>query len=299
MKNITKVGIIGAGTMGRRIAYGCIIRGKETRLYDLVPEATTKALEAIREMIKERIGRGVLPKTTLKRALPLLTISPTLKDCVSGVDLAIETVTENIEIKRKVFAAVDKYAPPGALIGSNTSSIPSSKLADATERPEKVFDFNWSTPDDLKVEVMGNPLTSPQTIEAVLRFVRDLGLIPILVKKEILGYATNRVWRAVKKEVLSLLDKGHITPEDMDRAWMLDWGTDVGPCGLMDIIGLDVVRDIEMIYFQASGDPSDQPPKLLLDMIARGKLGLKSGEGFYKYPNPAYKRPGWLKGEET
>ncbi len=299
MKNIMKVGIIGAGTMGRRIAYGCIIRGKETRLYDLLPEATARALEAVRAMITERIGRGVLPKATLKRALPFLTISPTLKDCVTGVDLAIETVTENIEIKRKVFAAVDKFAPPGALIGSNTSSIPSSKLAGATERPEKVFDFNWSTPDDLKVEVMGNPLTEPLTIEAVLRFLRDLGLIPIVVRKEILGYATNRVWRAVKKEVLSLLDKGHITPEDMDRAWMLDWGTDVGPCGLMDIIGLDVVRDIEMIYFQASGDHSDQPPKLLLDLIARGKLGVKSGEGFYKYPDPAYKRPGWLKGEET
>jgi 3-hydroxybutyryl-CoA dehydrogenase len=299
MKNIAKVGIIGAGTMGRRIAYGCIIGGKETLLYDLVPEAMAQALEAVRTMIKDRIGRGVLPKTTLKRALSLLTISPTLKDCVSGVDLAIETVTENIEIKRKVFAAVDKLAPPDALIGSNTSSIPSSKLAGATERPEKVFDFNWSSPDDLKVEVMGNPLTDPQTIEAVVRFVRDLGLIPIVVRKEILGYATNRVWRAVKKEVLSLLDKGHITPEDMDRAWMLDWGTEFGPCGLMDIVGLDVIRDIEMIYFQASADPSDQPPELLLDMIAQGKLGVKSGEGFYKYPDPAYKRQGWLRGEET
>ncbi len=160
--------------------------------------------------------------------MPLLSISSTLKECVTGVDLAIETVTENVEIKRQVFAEIDKYAAPDALIGSNTSSIPSSMMADATKRPEKVFDFNWSKPDDLKVEVMGNPQTSSRTIESVLKFVRDLGLIPILVKKEILGYATNRVWRAVKKEVLSLLDKGHITPEDMDRAWMLDWGTDIG-----------------------------------------------------------------------
>ena len=298
MTNIRKVGIIGAGTMGRRIAYGCIIQGKETRLYDVLPEALKKAEKAIRKLIEDRIAAGKLPAGTLEKALPLLSISPSLKECVSGVELAIETVTENVEIKRRVFAEIDKYAPPDALIGSNTSSIPSSKMADVTKRPEKVFDFNWSTPDDLKVEVMGNAQTSSRTIESVLKFVKGLGLIPILVKKEILGYATNRVWRAVKKEVLSLLDKGHITPEDMDRAWMLDWGIDVGPCGLMDIVGLDVVRDIEMIYYRASGDPTDRPPKLLLDMIAQGKLGVKSGEGFYKYPDPAYKRPGWLKGEE-
>jgi len=298
MKNIQKVGIIGAGTMGRRIAYGCIIRGKETRLHDVLPEALNKAEKAIRRLIEERVAAGKLPAGTLEKALPLLSISPSLEECVSGVDLAVETVTENVEIKRRVFAEIDKYALPDALIGSNTSSIPSSMMADATKRPEKVFDFNWSTPDDLKVEVMGNAQTAPETIDSVLKFVRDLGLIPILVKKEILGYATNRVWRAVKKEVLFLLNKGHITPEDMDRAWMLDWGTDIGPCGLMDIVGLDVIRDIEMIYYGASGDPTDHPPKLLLDMIAQGKLGVKSGEGFYKYPDAAYKRPGWLKGEE-
>lgn len=298
MKKIQTVGIIGAGTMGRRIAYGCIIRGKKTWLYDVLPEASKKAEKAVRELIEERIAAGRLPAGTRETALALLSIKPTLRECVSGVDLAIETVTEDVEIKRRVFAEIDTYAPPDALIGSNTSSIPSSKMADVTKRPERVFDFNWSTPDDLKVEVMGNPLTSSRTIELILGFVRDLGLIPILVKKEILGYATNRVWRAIKKEVLSLLDKGHIAPEDMDRGWMLDWGTDIGPCGLMDIVGLDVVRDIEMVYYGASGDPSDQPPQLLLKLIAQGKLGVKSGEGFYKYPHPSYRRPGWLKGEE-
>ena len=171
-------------------------------------------------------------------------------------------------------------------------------MADATERPEKAFNFNFGPPDDLKVEVMGHPLTDPSIIEVVMNFVKSLGLVPILVRREIMGYAGNRVWRAVKKEVLFLLDGGYATAEDIDRGWMLEWETSIGPCGLMDIVGLDVIRDIEMVYYEASNDPSDRPPQLLLKMIEQGKLGVKSGEGFYKYPHPAYKKPGWLKGED-
>ena len=114
-----------------------------------------------------------------------------------------------------------------------------------------------------------------------------------------MGYCCNRIWRAVKKEVLFLLDGGYISAEDIDRGWMLEWETTLGPCMIMDMIGLDVVRDIEMNYFRASGDPSDRPPKLLLEKIEQGKLGVKSGEGFYQYPHPAYKESGWLKGDKS
>ena len=98
----------------------------------------------------------------------------------------------------------------------------------------------------------------------------------------------------MKKEVLHLVDGGYLGPEDIDRAWMLDWHVPIGPFGLMDRIGLDVVRDIELVYFRANGDPSDKPPKVLDDLIAAGKLGVKTGEGFYKYPEPDYQKPGWL-----
>lgn len=111
-----------------------------------------------------------------------------------------------------------------------------------------------------------------------------------------MGYAYNRLWRTMKKEVLFLINEGHIDAHDMDRAFMLDWHEPIGPCGLMDEIGLDVIRDIEMNYFNATGDPSDHPPGFLLDLVDQGKLGVKSGEGFYKYPDPAYKQPGFLEG---
>ncbi|MEK6320866.1 MAG: 3-hydroxyacyl-CoA dehydrogenase NAD-binding domain-containing protein [Acidobacteriota bacterium] len=298
---LKRVGIIGAGVMGRRIAWGCVIAGKQTRLYDVQPAAVQQALGAVREMVEKYSVGGESPvsieQMQPEAAFHLLSAASSLEECVEDVDLVIETVPEIVELKREVFAQIARCIHPCALIGTNTSSIPGSWLADATGRPEKFFNFNFGTPEDLKVEVMGHPGTAPETIEAALGFVRSLGLIPLLVRKEINGYACNRVWRAVKKEVLFLLDRGYSTPEDLDRGWMLDWGVAFGPCALMDMVGLDVVRDIEMIYYRASGDSSDKPPPMLEELIARGRLGVKSGEGFFRYPNPAYQRPGFLKGE--
>lgn len=297
MQEIKTVGIVGAGTMGRRIGFGCIIRGVKVKIFDIKPEAAQEAVLAIQGLIEEREADGRLRRGTLAAALPFLSISPTLKDCVSGVDMVIENVPEKVELKRRVFSEISGYAGDATLLGTNTSSIPGSQIADATGRPEKFFNFNWGKPDDVRVEVMGNPRTSPETIAAVMAFLKKLGIIPIHVKREIMGYGCNRIWRAVKKEVLFLIEGGYLSPEEIDRGWMLEWETDIGPCGSMDYIGLDVVRDIEMNYFKASGNPSDRPPRFLEEMIAQGKLGMKTGEGFYRYPHPAYKRPGWLKDE--
>jgi 3-hydroxybutyryl-CoA dehydrogenase len=285
--------------MGRRISYGCILGGVDTKLFDSNPRALADAVGAVRRLVDHRVAEGRLAPEAADQAMARLSVAQSLPECVADVQLVIETVPENIALKRAVFAEADRHAPREALIGTNTSSIPGSKLADATTRPAQVFNFNWGTPEHLKVEVMSHPGTAPETMEKAVRFVRSLGLVPIVVTKEILGYASNRVWRAIKKEVLHLIDRGHITPAEIDRAWMLDWGVSMGPCGLMDEIGLDVVRDIELIYFGASGDPSDRPPPLLERMVAEGALGVKAGQGFYTYPDPAYRRPGWLTGEST
>jgi len=298
VKDVKTVGIVGAGTMGRRIGFGCVIKGVRVNLFDIVLEAPHQAVEAIKELIEEREADGRLEKGTLDAAMPLISVSLTLEDCVSGVDMVIDNVPENIEIKRKAFSEIGRFVADDTLLGTNTSSIPGSQIVGVTSRPENFFNFNWGKPDDVRVEVMGHPRTAPETIESVLAFLKKIGMIPIHVKREIMGYCMNRIWRAVKKEVLSLIGGGYITPEDVDRGWMLEWETEMGPCAVMDYVGLDVVRDIEMNYFKASGDPSDRPPKFLDEMIARGKMGIKTGEGFYKYPNPAYKRQGWIKGED-
>jgi 3-hydroxybutyryl-CoA dehydrogenase len=296
-KQISRVGIVGTGTIGRRVAFACVTQGVEARLFDAVPEAGESAVRTVRTWIEERARDGRLPEDTGK-ASRLLAVCSDLPSCVSDVDLVLESVPEKALLKRQVLAEIDRHAAPDALVGSNTSSIPASELADATQRPEKVFNINFGHLDDLKVEIMGHEGTAAATLGAVLRFVRRLELIPIQVRRDIRGYATNRIWRAVKKEALFLIAGGYITAEDIDRAWMLDWGTSVGPCGVMDAVGLDVVRDIEMSYFEASGDPSDRPPRFLEEMIAEGKLGVKTRQGFYKYPDPLYKRRHFLKGEK-
>ena len=296
MSGVETIGVVGAGTMGRRIAFGCVIYGKQTRLFDTNPAALEDAVQYVRSLVEDRVRSGKLPEGAVAPAMAALEPADSIEACVTGTDLVIEAVHENVDLKRQVFAEIGRFVGPDTLIGSNTSSIPGSSMADASGRPEKTFNLNFGTPDHVKVEVMGHPKTAPSTIEDAVGFLRSVGLVPILVKKEIQGYAFNRVWRAVKKEVLFLLDRGYLTPEDMDRAWMLDWGTPIGPCGLMDEIGLDVVRDIELVYYDATGAPSDKPPQMLLDMIDQGKLGRKSGEGFYKYPDPAFENPAWLKG---
>jgi len=168
-------------------------------------------------------------------------------------------------------------------------------------RRDRVLNLHHFAPVDLRpvVEIMGGSQTSPGVLELVSRFALSCDLTPLMVRKESTGFIFNRVWRAVKKECLRVVDQGIATHEDVDRAWMICYSTERGPFGQMDLIGLDVVRDIEMVYYEESGDPSDLPPPVLLDKIARGELGVKTGKGFYEYPHPAYEREGWLKGEEA
>lgn len=296
-KDIDKVSIIGAGTMGRRIAFECVIQGKTTQIYDISPQIAEKARQSILELIGERISGGRLSPGTLDSTSSHLTICRTLEECVTGTDLIIEAVPERLDLKRRVLVEIDMYTDQDTLIATNSSSITGSQLADVLKFPERFVNLHFGLHDDLKVDVMGHPQTDSNTIEAVIKFVKSLKMVPILVRREIMGYAANRMWRAIKKEVLFLLDGGYVSAEDIDRGWMLEWGSSFGPCGAMDMIGLDVVYDIEKMYYESTGDPSDRPPEILIRMISQNKLGVKTGEGFYQYPNPAYKRPGWLKGE--
>ena len=146
------------------------------------------------------------------------------------------------------------------------------------------------------VDVQRGTQTSEATFEQGCAFVRSIGCTPLLVQRESSGFVFNRVWRAVKRECLHLVDDGVASYEDVDRAWMIFNGAPLGPFGLMDMIGLDVIRDIERVYYHESGDERDAPPRLLLEKIERGELGVKTGKGFYEYPHPAFEDPSWLEG---
>lgn len=284
METIDSIAIVGAGVMGRRIGFACAFAGQSVKLFDVDPKQTEAALLQIERWAKDRSIAFVCRPEAVS----------TLSECVREADLIIENVPERLDLKRSVFEEIDAASKSTAILASNTSSIPGSWLADSTNRPNLLINVNFGHVDDRKVEVMPHPGTATETIEKMTHFLESMGMIAILVLREQIGYSSNRIWRVVKKEVLRQLDEGISTPEEIDRAWMLDWDTSIGPCGLMDRVGLDVVRDIENIYFEASGDPSDRPPGMLEKMIVAGRVGEKADRGFYRYPDPAYQRVDFL-----
>ncbi len=177
--------IIGAGTMGRRIAFGCVIRGVGVRIFDTDPVALEDAVDAVEQLVRERVADGRLSSEALDQSAQLLAPSDSLASCVADSPLVIQTVDERLELKREVFAKIDRYAPADALIVSNTSSLPASALAPATGRPANFLNFNFGPPDDLKVEIMGHSGTDPARVKQVVAFVARLGLVPIVASREI------------------------------------------------------------------------------------------------------------------
>ncbi len=193
MSGIETIGVVGAGTMGRRIAFGCVICGKKTRLFDTSAAALESAVDNVRSLVDERVRSGKLPEGAVESAMAALEPANSIEACVTGTDLVIEAVHENLALKRKVFAEIGRFVGPDTLIGSNTSSLPGSGMADASGRPEKTFNLNFGTPDHLKVEVMGHPETAPSTIEDAVGFLRSVGLVPIVDLQEIQGHACSRI----------------------------------------------------------------------------------------------------------
>lgn len=300
MKNMLKnVTIVGAGTQGSMLAFRSAAFGRTVCLYDLQESQLESAMSKIHNWFGDWVEKGLLSPDSAANAYNSIRISMDITDALKNCDIAIENVPEKLELKQNVWAQIDAAAPEKTLLTTNSSSLKSSDINIKVYRKEKTFNINFMTPttDDL-VEVMFNVDTSEETKEAAIAFLKAQNNVPIVTNREIKGFSLNRVWRAIKKECLKLWAEGYITPSDFDRAWVLDWGTPYGPFGLMDKVGLDIVKQIELTYYAESGNPNDIPPSALDEMIEKGLLGEKTGKGFYSYPNPEYLEPGWLKGEK-
>jgi 3-hydroxybutyryl-CoA dehydrogenase len=267
--------------------------GREVRLYDAAPGATQRALERLRTMLEPVIARGDLD-WDLDEVLDRITPRETLEEAVGEVDLVIEAIREHLETKQLVFARISAINP-SAILATNSSSIPSSQLAEYVADPGRLVNLHFFTEfwKTSAVELMGSGQTSDEVMTTMAEFGRSLGLFCAVVQGESKGFIINRVWRAVKREVLAVVDEGHATPEEVDRLWAFFWGIDQGPFGKMDQIGLDVIADIEDSYIAVSPDPTDVRSKTLHGLLAEGRLGEKSGGGFYEHPDPAYRKEGW------
>ena len=295
---IKKIAVIGLGTLGTQIAvqaaaYGCDVRG-----YDQDIEIFPKTVEKMKFMMVA-MGKGpTVPKEDWEKAAGNVKLTKDIAEAVKDADLVIEAIPEVLELKRKVFAELDALAPKAAYLATNSSSIPISRIESATGRSEKCLNIHFYQPaiGFTLCDIMGGTKTLPEVIETVRQFIRSLDLIPLKVNKEILGFCFNSVWRAVKKQTLYMACNGFVDYQDIDRAWRVFTGMPYGPFAMMDMVGLDVVYDIEMSYYNDSQDPKDIPPQAFKDMIDRKELGMKTGKGFYTYPNPDWAKPDFLKG---
>ncbi len=296
MDRLERVCVFGAGTLGWQIALQCASHAHPVNLYDLSPEALRNAELKISNELESWVEAGSISAAEKASMVQRVRFEPDPKKAVTGVDLVIEAVPEKLELKRKVFQELDAMCDADTIIATNSSSIRVSLIEDATRRMDRVLNTHfYSNPWRSRiVELMKGRMTADETMTRVGGFMRSIGMLPLVVRKESTGFIFNRVWRAVKRECLHLVDDGVASYEDVDRAWMSYYGTKMGPFGLMDKVGLDVVRDIENVYYGESGDPRDAPPRLLLDKIERGELGVKTGRGFYSYPNPAFLDPSFL-----
>ena len=297
MREIRRVAVIGAGTMGRQIALQCARHGFPVALFDVQAGALAEAERWQREIARGWVEMGELLPTREDAVFERIRYEVDLAQALGDADLAIEAVPERIELKRDIFARADRLLPAGAIIASNSSSIRVSALEDATERPELVANLHFYLPvwDSPMVEVGGGSCTDPEVLAALTRFARAIKILPLRVMRESTGFVFNRVWRAVKKEAMRVADSGVASIEDIDRAWMIKFGREKPPpFAQMDRIGLDVIQDIELHYAAESGDPEDRPRPILTERVERGDLGLKTGRGFYDYPDPAWMRADFL-----
>lgn len=290
---IRVVTVIGAGFLGRQIAALCAASGREVRIHDASPDATAGAREAIRTYLATPVAAGHLDwdlDAVVARIEPVDSLEAAMRE----TDLMIEAVREDLDTKRAVFRAASA-ANPEAYLATNSSSLMSAQLADVVAQPEKLVNLHFFSNFWMRrmVELMGCGQTSEATMATLHRFGQSLGLFCAVVRGQSKGFIINRVWRAVKRESLHVVDEGHADPEDVDRLWALFWGIDFGPFAMMDEVGLDVVADIEDTYIAVATDPADCPSRTLHALVDEGRLGIKSGGGFYDYPDPAYRAPSW------
>ena len=294
---IKNVAVVGTGILGTQIAIQAACHQYKVTAYDIDDQAFARVLERLKMRMKNSSRKPTTPWAQMLKGARRVKKCKTLREAVAEADLVIEAVPEDLGLKRKVFRQLDLLSPEKALLATNSSSIPVSRIEKSTKRPEKCLNIHFYALDQGRniVDVMGGTRTPAGTIKTGKDWVKSIGCIPLTVKKEILGFCFNRVWRAIKREALYMWAGGYVDFKDIDRGWMNWTGMSLGPFGLMDGVGLDVVYDIEMVYYRESGDPKDRPPKALKEMITKGNLGVKSGKGFYTYPDPEFRSPGFLK----
>jgi 3-hydroxybutyryl-CoA dehydrogenase len=282
---INKIAVIGAGNMGHQIAICAALSGFQVRCMDSNPDILNKAIAFVDNYFDERVKRGKLSEEAAIQARTNLAFVSNLEEASKDADLVIEAVIEKLDIKRNLFADLDKICPVHTILATNSSYIVSSKIADATNRPDKVCNMHFFNPALVMkcVEVVKGSHVSEETAETVMTVARKMSKTPVLLHKEIYGFLVNRLLQATRQEALKLLDMGVASFEDIDTAAKNGLGYPMGPFSLLDLTGIDLAYHVGMEKYKESGDPADRPSPTVVEKYTKGEWGKKVGKGFYEY----------------
>lgn len=285
---LRRVAVIGAGTMGHGIAYVALAAGYEVALADANRDALLAAHGRIADSFATAIERKKLTAADREAALARLATFPALESAAAGADLVIEAVPERMDLKRSLFLAAHAAAPLHAVLASNTSSLSISEIAAAVPRPERVVGMHFFNPVAAMrlVEIVRGAATSDAAVDVARAFAESLGKTPIVVRDSP-GFATSRLGIALGLEAVRMLEAGVASAADIDRAMELGYNHPMGPLRLGDIVGLDVRLAIADHLHATLGSDVFRAPDLLRRLVAEGKLGRKSGEGVYRWDDPA------------
>lgn len=280
MKNIS---VIGSGTMGNGIAQTFALFNFNVRLYDINSENLKKGEQTILKNLQRMVNKEKINESVAENTIGNIKYTSDF-DSILNADLVIEVVSENFKLKKSIFKELDLKCPKNTIIASNTSSISITKLAEATTRKDKVIGMHFMNPVPIMklVEVINSKYTSKETTDMIITLSEQLEKIPLVVN-DFPGFISNRILMPMINEAIESLDQGVADVKNIDGIMKLGMGHPMGPLQLADLIGLDVCKSILEVMLDGLKNPKYRPNKLLIELVKNGKLGIKSGEGFYDY----------------
>ncbi len=285
INGINKLLVVGSGAMGSQIGMVCAISGYDVTVQDIDEGMLEKARKQLESRMVRNVEKGRMEQGEVEEAFGRMSFTTDLEGAAAEADFVIEAAVEKLDIKRGIFATLDEATPEHAILATNSSTIVSSQVADATGRPDRVCNMHFFNPALVMkcVEVVRGPDTSDATVETTVELTRRIGKAPVILEKEISGFVANRILGALRDEAIYLYENGIASFEDIDTACKTALGYPMGPFELMDLTGIDIGYYVKQARYEESGDPSDAPSQSVTEKFEKGDLGRKTGKGWYEY----------------
>lgn len=300
IEDVHQVLVIGSGTMGLQIGLQAATHGYDVVVDETDPVAREAAPRRLRGYAGEQMAAGLLDTGEMERSLARVTVTGDPTDASADTDLLIECVPEDPELKGRVLGQFNALCPPRTVFATNTSTLLPSMFAEATGRPDRFAALHFHIPvwSANVADVMPHPGTSEETTELLVDFARRIGQIPIRMRRESMGYVFNAIYTAMNRAAITLVANDVASVEDVDRAWMGIMKTPFGPFGALDDVGIDTAWHITEYWAGVTGDAQLRAnADWLRGYVDSGRTGVKAGEGFYRYPDPAYAAPDFVQGK--